>query len=106
MLGKPGKALWAVGLAGFLAVGFVSQSRATELTFQIAGAGNGALIPQTYGDRVIATTMGGFTYGAGGGFTPNVVVDYRGKSTQVDLNHWATNYNQLVNVVEYEPDGA
>jgi hypothetical protein len=106
MLGKSRRELWAVGLASFLAIGFVSQLRATELTFQFTGAGNGTPIPQTYGDRVIAGTMGTFTYGTGGGFTPNVVVDYRGKSTQVDLNHWTTGYNQLVNVLEYEPDGA
>src|SRR5688572_4909780 len=106
MAGKMHRELWALGGAGFLAALFAQHLQATELTFQMTPSGNGTLIPQAYGDRVIASTMGTFTYGTGGGFTPNVVVDYRGKSTQVDLNHWTTGYNQLVNVAEYEPDGA
>src|SRR5688500_9184563 len=50
--------------------------------------------------------MGNHSYGAAGGFTPDAVVDYIGKGTQQDVNFWPTGYNQLVNVAEYEPDGA
>jgi hypothetical protein len=106
MAGKSNRTSTAIGLAGALALVFISPSRATELTFQITGAASGMVMPQAYGDRVTASTMGTFNYGTGGGFTPNVVVDYRGLSTQPDLNYWQTGYNQLQHVVEYEPDGA
>jgi hypothetical protein len=107
MAGKSLRTSVAFGLASSVALVFVSPSRATELTFKITGAANGSTMPQTYGDRVIAPTVGTFNYGTGGGFTPNVVVDYQGSVAGVpNLNYWSTNYNQLVDVVEYEPDGA
>ncbi|MEM9354333.1 MAG: PEP-CTERM sorting domain-containing protein [Planctomycetota bacterium] len=56
-----------------------SESFATSLTFDgtaFDNTGGTQLIPQTYGDRVTATTMGSFDYGAAGGFTPNVEVAY------------------------------
>jgi hypothetical protein len=63
-------------------------------------------VPQDYGDRVagpIQTVPGGkFTYGeAGEGFTPNVVVDYRGLAA-ADVNQaslWRESFGDLVNVV-------
>lgn len=82
-------------------------SHATVLTFDITGATSGSILPQGYGDNVTSTTMGSFSYGMGTGFTPDVTVDYVGSpGNQADLNFWATGYNDLVNVVEYEPDGA
>ncbi len=76
---------------------------ATVLTFDIDGATNGSLMPQNYGDSVTVSTMGGFSYGSAGGFTPNVNVTYEGDSGN-DLNFWSTGYNDLFNVVENEPD--
>lgn len=77
---------------------------ATVLTFDIAGAANGSLIPQTYGDNVTATTMGSFSYGAAGGVTPNVEVTYAGQGGQ-DLSFWSTGYSDLTNVIYSETDG-
>src|SRR4051812_40019817 len=90
----------------FVVVGalITAVSHATVLTFDVAQAGDGSIMPQAYGDRVTATTMGSFSYGAAGGFTPNVVVDYVGSGGQTDLNFWSTGYNDLLNVVEYEPE--
>jgi PEP-CTERM motif-containing protein len=79
--------------------------RATVLTFDITGATDGVAMPQAYGDRVTSTTDGSFSYAAAGGFTPNVVVDYTSPDAPIDLNFWSTGYNELVNVVENEPDG-
>ena len=78
---------------------------ATVLTFNITGATDGSLLPQGYGDNVASLTNGTFSYGAGGGFTPDVTVDYLGSGGQTDLNFWANGFNDLTNVVEYEPDG-
>lgn len=82
-------------------------ARATVLTFDIAGVGDGSLLPQSYGDNVTSFTSGTFSYGSGGGLTPDVTVDYLGSpGSQADLNFWTTGYSDLNNVVEYEPDGA
>ena len=81
-----------------------SQAGATVLTFDIAGAANSSEMPQAYGDNVTATTMGGFSYGAAGGFTPNVAVSYASDVNGI-LNFWSTGYNDLFNVVENEADG-
>jgi hypothetical protein len=83
-----------------------ASGSATVLTFDLAGATDYTPIPQEYGDNVTATTMGGFSYGAGGGFTPDVNVGYFGSpGSQSFLNIWTTGYNDLTNVAEYEPDG-
>ena len=82
-----------------------ASASATVLTFDISGAGNGSIMPQAYGDQVTSTTDGSFSYGATGGFTPNVVVDYTSPDPPLDLNFWTTGYSDLVNVVENEPDG-
>jgi len=79
-------------------------AHATVLTFDIAGATNPSTMPQSYGDAVTATNMGSFSYGALGGFTPNVSVSYE-SATGGELNFWSTGYNDLVNVLENEADG-
>ncbi|MBS1708501.1 MAG: hypothetical protein JSS65_07230 [Armatimonadetes bacterium] len=80
-------------------------SSATVLTFDIDNLTNGSLMPQSYGDNVTATTMGGHHYGAAYGFTPDVTASYVGLGSQADVNFWETGYGDLVNVIEYEPDG-
>lgn len=51
--------------------------------------------------------MGSFHYGTAGGLTPDVTVEYLGApgNSQQDVNFWQTGYSDLVNVIEYEPDG-
>lgn len=44
----------------------------------------------TYGDRVTAVSQGGFGYGAEGGFTPNVVIDYT-----TNVGTWPTGYGNF-----------
>ncbi len=89
-----------------LLASLAAAASATVLTFDDGATSDGALIPQGYGDNVIATTMGTYSYGAAGGFTPGIGVDYIGvPSVQPDLNLWTTGFNDLVNVIEYEPDG-
>jgi len=85
---------------------YSAQSIATVLTFDISGASNTiSSIPQNYGDNVSATTMGTFSYGSSGGFTPNVTVSNQGDSG-ASLAFWSTGYNDLINVAENETDGA
>jgi hypothetical protein len=78
--------------------------RATVLTFD-TGLTDGATMPQTYGDNVTSLVSGSFSYGATGGFTPNVVVEYTSPGATPDLNFWTTGYSDLANVLENEPDG-
>lgn len=81
-------------------------SQATVLTFDIDNASDGMVMPQDYGDNVSAATMGSYHYGMGTGFTPDVAVQYLGSpGSPNDLNFWSTGYNDLTNVLEYEPDG-
>lgn len=91
-------------LLSILCAGATSAS-ATLLTFDITNLGDGGTMPQTYGDRVTSLTNGSFSYGAGGGFTPGVLVDYFSPDAPIDLNLWTTGYNDLTNVLENEPDG-
>ncbi len=79
-------------------------ANATVLTFDIGNADNVPL-PQDYGDQVTSTTMGSYSYGVAGGFTPNVNVTYFDADGN-DLTRWTTGYNELVNVIENEIDGA
>jgi hypothetical protein len=76
-----------------------SPTRATVLTFDLGGVGTPA-IDQNYGDRVNAATVGAFSYGTAGGFTPNVLVGYLPNDGLVI--RWETGYGDLVNVIEYE----
>ena len=62
-------------------------------------------MPQGYGDRVTSTTNGVFSYGAGGGFTPNVVVDYMKLGSLAELSFWTSGYSDLTNILYNEPDG-
>jgi hypothetical protein len=87
-----------------LAATSLLPASATVLTFD-TGLGNGVPMPQTYGDQVTSITSGAFSYGAAGGFTPNIAVEYTSPDTPTDLNFWTTGYSDLVNVLENEPDG-
>jgi hypothetical protein len=80
------------------------NAKATVLTFD-TGLTNGAIMPQTYGDQVVSTISGTFSYGAAGGFTPIIAVDYTSPDAPLDLNFWTTGYSDLVNILENEPDG-
>lgn len=79
----------------------VSASQATVLIFETSGGtvlGDLTINPGNgYGDRVATVNQGGFSYGAAGGFTPNVVVDYSAASAIPQ--GWATGYGDLVNVI-------
>jgi hypothetical protein len=85
---------------------FASTASATVLTFDIDGSSNGMAMPAGYGDNVTSTTMGTFHYGSGGGFTPNIVLDYftppPGNTT---ATFWSTGFSDLTNVVNNEDDG-
>lgn len=82
------------------------MASATRLTFNQV---NGNVISNTdttsspnYGHRVTATTMGNFSYGAEGGFTPNVTVAYRAQNplgTFPGLSVWTSGYGDLQNTV-------
>ncbi len=67
-----------VGIAALGLASWVTSSQATVLTFDFGGS-NGSSIPSTYGNRVgnpMFPPPPGFSYGAGGGITPNVQVFY------------------------------
>lgn len=81
----------------------VSNAGATVLTFDITGAADGSFVPQAYGDRVISTTNGAFSYGLGGGITPSIVTDYVPADSSSDLSFWTTGFNDLANVVYNQP---
>ncbi len=103
-------------LTGFLS-GTVSPAHASILTFDITDLSDPALYPvsenfpegftvdQTYGDRVISTsvTVGNtkFEYGNDTeGFTPNVVVEYGPYSIYTGgPSLWRYNYGNLVRVL-------
>ena len=75
----------------------------TVLTFLITGMGNGVPLPQDYGDRVTAATMGTYDYGGSGTFTPNVLVSHGGPTEGLD--HWVNGYNDLLDVALNDVDG-
>lgn len=72
-----------------------SMAGATQLTFNITGQTNGTTVPAGYGNRVNQTTIGNFSYGAGGDFTPNVSIAYPGTAPIF----WQTGYSDLTNVI-------
>lgn len=94
-----------IGIALTL-IGLCSVASATRLTFNQV---NGNVISNTdttsspnYGHRVTSTSMGNFSYGAEGGFTPNVTVAYRANNssgTFPGLSTWTTGYGNLTNTV-------
>jgi len=79
-----------------------ARAQQTVLTFDVAGAGNGTFLPQDYGDRVQSGTMGGYTYGGSGFYTPNVLVSHGGPSEGLKL--WGTGYNDLIEVAINDQD--
>ena len=54
----------------------VGVGGATELSFSLEGVDDGDAIPIGYGDRVDVFEPGGYFYGAGGGSTPAVLIDF------------------------------
>jgi hypothetical protein len=88
---------WFLGLSISLmaAISANNQSAsATVLTFDFGGG-----FSPNYGDNVSSLTFGGSgSYGAAGGFTPNVVTDYLGS-----VGNWPSGYGNLTNII-YEVD--
>ena len=91
-------------LITFVAAAF--SANATVLNFDITGATDSSSLSQAYGDRVTGISDGSFSYGSAGNFTPNIVVDYVGRSAANDLSFWTKGYSDLNNVIYYELDGA
>lgn len=89
----------------FLTFGFpVTAVQATELTFDIEDISNGSVMPQNYGDNVVAVDVGGFHYGDAGGFTPNVVISYADPFGN-NITYWGPGFNDLNGVLNNEDDG-
>jgi hypothetical protein len=83
-------------------------ANATVLTFDADPAFvDYQIIPQDYGDRVSSSPQPAdppnYSYGAAGGWTPNVVVQYA--SEFGDISFFSTDYGDLTNVIENEYDG-
>lgn len=74
---------------------------ATELIFEPDSGAfvDFAVMPAGYGDRVTATSQGGYLYGLGGGATPNVVTRYGSAGGLVELYTWAADFGDLQHVV-------
>ncbi|MCA9303039.1 MAG: hypothetical protein KC996_02845 [Phycisphaerales bacterium] len=82
-----------------------SVANASILLFVIDGLGNFDPIPQDYGDRVTATTIGIYHYGIGTeGPTPNIIATYP-TAGGVDPSHWGTGYGDLRDVYFDDADG-
>jgi hypothetical protein len=91
-----------------------SQASATELTFDGSAfpnepAGNGDILEgipvnDLYGDNVTSASMLGglFQYGATGGFTPNVVVNYDTDIAAIPLT-WRYDFGDLTRVIYVNP---
>ncbi|MFG0247088.1 MAG: GC-type dockerin domain-anchored protein [Phycisphaerales bacterium JB052] len=80
-------------------------AQGSVLTFMIDGLGNFNLLPQAYGDRVVAIDDGDFHYDEQGeGFTPNVVTSYTDSIGQTPA-YWSTGYGDLVDVYFEDADG-
>lgn len=74
--------------------GMIVVSGLASATNLLFATDAGAPISQTqlneYGDRVTAISQNGLAYGAEGGFTPNVVLDYTN-----DVGTWGTGYGNF-----------
>lgn len=71
-------------------------AHATVLTFDADPYfGYGAPIPQDYGDRVVAATMGAYSYGSEGGWTPHVETAYATENANTMVTWWGEFYNDL-----------
>lgn len=88
-------------LAAAFCVSTPFAAQGTVLSFDIAGLSDFQNINQAYGDNVTDAVMGGFSYGALHGFTPDVTVTY-GNS---DPALWSTGYGTLSNVLFEDADG-
>jgi len=80
-----------------------APARATVLTFDPV-AMNFERVNQDYGDRVTMSPQDGLSYGTGGGFTPNVLVDY-GILPEAIPSYWTVGYGDLTNVLFEDQDG-
>lgn len=82
-------------LGATLALAVVNVS-ATVLTFEGTALGNTTPIPDEYGDRVIDFGVAGenLIYGAAGGVTPNIVVDYL-PAAPAPFSTWFGGYGDL-----------
>jgi len=76
-------------------------AHATVLTFD-ANLGYGAAIPQDYGDRVVAATMGDYSYGNEGGWTPNVQTTYATENVNTAVTYYGDSFNDLTGVANNE----
>jgi hypothetical protein len=91
--------------APVIALTLAASAHASVLTFNIAGLNNFALMPQDYGDRIMALDDGTNEYDEQGeGFTPNVLVSYTESAGQ-EPSWWGTGYGDLVNVYFEDRDG-
>ncbi len=94
----------------FLLFGFLLPAYATVLTFD-GIVDDYEPIPQDYGDNVTSSTMGSYSYGDTGDFTPNVTVEYiGGEETNADgvgpgLSYYGSNFPGVNGVVNNEDDG-
>lgn len=78
---------------------FITPVYATVLLFEPPPGGSVILPPRVsddYGDRVTATSQGGFIYGDAGGFTPNVVVSY---VPAAEIRRWNSDFGDLQSVI-------
>lgn len=78
-----------------------SNVSATVLTFDGSSFGSVTLIPDDYGDRVTNFGAPGdsLIYGAAGGITPNVVVDYSPAANFSPFSNWTSGYGDLTNTL-------
>lgn len=89
----------------FAALALAANASAAVLIFERSPQFvNSEAIPQAYGDRITAISMPAgppatsFLYGAAGGFTPNIVVQYDGLTASDDIRYWDNNYGDLTHV--------
>ncbi len=78
-----------------------SPAQATVLTFD-ANLGYAAAIPQDYGDRVVAATMGDYSYGSEGGWTSHVETTYATENVNTTVTYWGDSHNDLTGVANNE----
>jgi len=98
------KAAWTLGwtvIAMAVTVLGTPAAHATVLTFD-ANLGYGAAIPQDYGDRVVAATMGDYSYGNEGGWTPNVQTTYATENVNTAVTYYGDSFNDLTGVANNE----
>lgn len=91
----------ARAVLGVIFVLAVANVSATVLTFEGTAFGSVTQIPDEYGDRVTNFGVAGdnLVYGAGGGMTPNVVVDYLPAAPFPPFTNWISGYGDLQNAL-------